>query len=46
MINDSLLDWLGDHFVNSPLSAKGWTFEQFVWAYQNHYIEVAENEHI
>lgn len=38
MINDSLLDILGDYFVQQQMQDKGWTFMEFVEEYQRGYI--------
>lgn len=33
MINDNLLDNLGEYFVDKQISLRGWTFEYFVQLY-------------
>lgn len=44
MINDSLLDLLGEYFVSSSLYKQGWTFEQFVREYELGYITLHRDE--
>lgn len=44
MINDSLLDLLGDYFVSKHLHSQGWTFIQFVHAYELGYITLHRDE--
>ncbi|MEK4700394.1 hypothetical protein MKX47_12425 [Solibacillus sp. FSL R7-0668] len=33
-MNDALLDWLGDVFVDNGFISKGWEFHQFVRDFQ------------
>lgn len=43
-MDDKVIEVLGDYFVKQNLADKGWTFEQFVDAWQTGYIEFSLKE--